>query len=266
MKVFINILKSVVIFYWVLAAGLFSSMFFFPSAIDGLHEGYNGFIELVGGEVVIEEEQPVCQAITPECGWEYVVQSGPVQSYIETPVFEVEPVVGDKYILIDDNDDLFYSLFIYEELATPGVCEDDPLTEEIECPVQTVLAWVEYQVSIVEPVEFLEDSIWYNAETGELFTAILTQSTPEPSIILGPLSREEFVDQLETLLIYSVIGMVPFSVMVFSFSRRYQEAVSSPKQAVAGKQKDKIVKQKAKVDKQLAKIQSIGVTGIQIKK
>jgi hypothetical protein len=268
MKVFINILKSVIIFYWVLAAGLFTSMFFFPSAIDGLHNGYNNFIELAGGEVVIgEDEEPVtCLAITPECGWEFSLQSEPVQSYTETPVFEVEPVIGDMYILVDDNDDLFYSLFVYEELATPGVCEDDPSTEEDACPVQTALTWVEYQVSIVEPVEFTEDSFWYNVETGELFTAILVQAIPEPSIVLGPLTREEFFDQLETLLVYSVIVMVPFTFLVFSFSKKYQEAVSSPKTAASGKEKDKIVKQKAKVDKKLAKIQSIGVTGIQIKK
>jgi hypothetical protein len=269
MKVFINILKSVIIFYWVIASGLFSSMFFFPSAIDGLHEGYNSFIELAGGEVAIGEvEEPVtCLAITPECGWEYIVQSGPVLSYTETPVFEVEPVEGDMYVLVDDNDDLFYSLFIYEELATPGACEDDPQTDEDECPVVTTFGWVEYQVSLVEPEELLDGSFWYDVEAQELFVVFLVQQDYSFSpIVLEPLTREEFFDQLETLLVYSVIVMVPFTFLVFSFSKKYQQATSSPKTTVSEKQKDKIVKEKAKVDKKLAKIQSIGVTGIQIKK
>jgi hypothetical protein len=256
MKVFFNLLKAIAVFYWVLAAGLFTSMIFFPNAIDSLYSGYSGFVELVDGEVVVEDDEVTCLAITPECGWEFSLQSEPVQSYTETPIFEVEPVIGDMYILVDDNDDLFYSLFVYEELATPGVCEDDPQTDEDECPVIATFGWVEYQVSIVEPVEFTEDSVWYNVETGELFTAILVQSISEPSIVLGPLTREEFVIALETLLVYSSVVMVPYTFLAFSIGSRFSTSIAKEKSVGSKKEPKQNVKSSAK---------TVGLTNITLK-
>jgi hypothetical protein len=257
MKVFINILKSVIIFYWVLAAGLFTSMLFFPSAIDSLYSGYSDFVELV--------DEPTCLALIPECGYygevetEEPIESSKPKTSSNGEASEVEPSSDDEEPTEDE---------------TPVTDDEEPVTDEEESTEPT-----EDETPVTddeEPTEPTEDETPVTDDE-ELVTdeEESTEPTEDETVIEDEeeyvflpsiTSREEFFDQLETLLVYSVIGMVPFTFLVFSFSKKYQEAVSSPKTAASGKEKDKIVKQKAKVDKKLAKIQSIGVTGIQIKK
>jgi hypothetical protein len=129
-----------------------------------------------------DEELFTCLAIIPECGWEFTWKFETVKSFLETPVFEVEPVVGDKYVLIDDNDDLFYSLFIYEELVTSGACEDDPQTDEDECPVVATFGWVEYQVSLFEPLNPAVGNLWYDEIEELLYEYILIPTIEDNTV------------------------------------------------------------------------------------
>lgn len=359
MKFFFNLLKSIAVLYWVLAAGIFISMLFFPKAISGLHSGYNDFAGLVNGEVVVvvDDSEPF-----NEPTW----VSEEVALFQEAPIFVTEPSLGDKYVLADDNDDLFYSLFVYEGPdACPAVCYDDPATEEVECdPLPECLPqWVESPVSLEEPLEAILGDIWYSVETQELFTFVATPVVIEPvfelvwegevlpviseldlpvedlewyvveeSILDGddfatvfyvvwsseeildeegnlivvdniswesfevslikpeeavegdmwfevesstlfqaflieaipdvgeieftiqPLSEEEFIDGLETILVYSLVGMVPYTIAVFSLSSAFEQAAHSSDPKVKGSAKSKNGK--------AVKVQTFGLTNL----
>jgi hypothetical protein len=54
MKFILNLLKGLAVFYWVLAAALFTSVLFFPSVIDGLYIGYTGITDSTTSSEVVE--------------------------------------------------------------------------------------------------------------------------------------------------------------------------------------------------------------------
>lgn len=357
MKFFFNFLKSLAVLYWVLAAGLFLSMLFFPKAISSLHSGYNDFANAVNGEVVvvIDDSEPFNEPV-----W----VSEEVQAFEQEPVFVTEPVIGDKYVLLDNNDDLFASLFEYNVAEfCPEVCYDDPATEEIECdplpvcvepqwlespvslieiedaiegdrwysletqelftlvatpvviepefelvwegevlpvadfPVEDLemfvsessindrdtlvtvhyvvwsseevvdeegnlividrIDWESFVVSIFEPIEFVEGDMWFEVESSTLFVAFLQEVIPvveEPiSLTIQPLTEEEFIDGLETILVYSLIGMVPYTFVVFSLGAAFNGQPASSSEP-------KSRNSKAKVEA------TFGLTGLKIKK
>jgi hypothetical protein len=164
-----------------------------------------------------------------------------------------EPVYGDMYIVIDENDDLFHSLFVFvvsTDLNAAG--------EEI-----VVSGWEEVLVPIGETDGY---DFFYDAESGQLFVLELLETggpgpLPEEEVVLGELTREEFVLALEEILIYSAIFMLPFTILVFTVGAKLNEASSEidPNPEV-------IIENKESRKKAAVRTRAIGVTRLRVRK
>jgi hypothetical protein len=163
-----------------------------------------------------------------------------------------DPVHGDMYIVIDSNDDLFYSVFVFvvsTDLNEAG--------EEI-----VVSEWVEVIVPIGQTEGY---DFYYDVELGQIFILELVETggpgpLPEEEIVIGELTREEFVVALEEILIYSAIFMLPLTILVFSLGGKFNEATSEIEPV-------EIVTEEQKQSKKLAaKTRAIGVTRLRVRK
>jgi hypothetical protein len=157
------------------------------------------------------------------------------------------------YIVIDENDDLFHSLFVFvvsTDLNAAG--------EEI-----VVSGWEEVQAPIGETDGY---DFFYDSESGQLFLLELHETggpgpLPEEEVVLGELTREEFVLALEEILIYSAIFMLPFTILVFTVGAKLNEASSEidPNPEV-------IIENKESRKKAAVRTRAIGVTRLRVRK
>jgi hypothetical protein len=314
MKLIVNVFKSLAILYWVLAAGLFTSMLFFPSAIDTLYNGYTQF-----AEVIEVEEEPTCLALIPECGYygeveteepvveeessepvteeseepvvkeeseEPVVEeesSEPVTEESEEPVVEEEseePVVEEESEeATTESEEPSEPVTTEEETTEPSETEEESSEESSEPETTSEGETTEVDPSSEEPTTSEEETTEPTEEEEEVVIdeETLVDPIPEEETVIDEeeyvflpsiTSREEFVTALESLLVYSAIIMLPFTILAFSIGKRlgsYSEEVSVS-QTSEEKAKAKLLGKKAKVDKKLESIKSIGITGIKIKK
>jgi hypothetical protein len=259
MKVILIVLKTLVITYWALAATLFTSMLFFPSAIDTLYSGYTQFVEVI--EV---EEEPTCLALIPECGYEGEVEE-PVTSEEETPVDPIpeesssEVVEGEEPVTSEESSEPETSSTDGEAAEVEPSSEEEPVVdgEESSEPVEG-----ETEEEVTEPSE--EEEVVVDEETEEVTTE--EEEVDEPIVVdFIPLTKEEFVNVLESILIYSAVSMLPVTLFVFSLGRKHRDLSASTKpeveQPVTVTDASGKVKKSAKV-----KYESIGLTGLKIKK
>jgi hypothetical protein len=259
MKAILIVLKTLVITYWALAATLFTSMLFFPSAIDTLYSGYTQFVEII--EV---EEEPTCLALIPECGYEGEVEE-PVTSEVETPVDPIpeesssEPVEGEEPVTSEESSEPETSSTDGEAAEVDPSSEEEPVADDEESsePVEG-----ETEEEVTEPSE--EEEVIIDEETEE--EVVVEEETDEPIIVdFIPLTEEEFVNVLETILIYSAVSMLPITLFVFSLGRKHKELSASTKPVV---EKPAVVTDVSGKVKKSAKVkyESIGLTGFKIKK
>jgi len=265
MKAILIVLKTLVITYWALAATLFTSMLFFPSAIDTLYSGYTQFVEII--EV---EDEPTCLALIPECGYYGEVET-------EEPVVEEEssePVTEEsEETIVDEEESSEEVVTESEESSEPVTTEEETSEESSEPETTSDGEAAEVDPSSEEPTTSEEEPTEPTEEEEEV---VIDEETPvdpipeeeviEPIIVdFIPLTEEEFVNVLETILIYSAVSMLPITLFVFSLGKKHRD-LSSPtkpeieKPAVVTDASGK-VKKSAKV-----KYESIGLTGLKIKK
>jgi hypothetical protein len=256
MKFILNLFKGLAVLYWVLAASLFTSVLFFPSAIDSLYGAYSGIVgEPTSSEVSISsseeavtssEETVRCLAITPECGWEIVV----IETEILVISIDEELPAGVEFFISAESlldDDLFATLLVFN-------------IDSAE--------WEEIQVPLSAPEIIEHESFWFDQELGIIFYAELVDvwqtggpdPIPEEEIVLGEMTRDEFVLALEEILIYSAIFMLPFTILVFTVGAKLNEASSEidPNPEVIIENKE--------AKKQAAKTRTIGVTRLRVRK
>jgi hypothetical protein len=251
MKAILIVLKTLVITYWALAATLFTSMLFFPSAIDTLYNGYTQFVEII--EV---EEEPTCLALIPECGYEGEEET-PVDPIPEESSSEV--VESEEPVTEEESSEPETSSTDGEAAEVDPSSEEEPVADDEESsePVEG-----ETEEEATEPSE--EEEVIIDEETEE--EVVVEEETDEPIIVdFIPLTEEEFVNVLETILIYSVVSMLPITLFVFSLSRKHRE-LSSPTKPVV--EKPAVVTDASGKVKKSAKVkyESIGLTGLKIKK
>jgi outer membrane biosynthesis protein TonB len=276
MKLIVNVFKALAVLYWVLAAGLFTSMLFFPSAIDTLYNGYTQFVE------VVEEDEPTCLALIPECGYygEVETEEEPVVEESSEPVEgEVEETTSEETVTSDE--ETTEPSETEEEVAATEGDSEETVTDEEETEEEATTESEESSEPAEESSEPAEESsepaeeeteeeevVTTEEETSEVEEEVVVEE--EEEVILLPLitNREEFVTALETLLVYSAIIMLPFTLLAFSIGKKLGSYSAEPvvTQTSEEKAKAKLTDKKAKVDKKLASIKSIGVTGIKIKK
>jgi len=194
MKIILIILKTLVITYWAVAATLFSSMLFFPSAIDTLYTGYLQIVEVV--EVPSEEEPLTCEALISECGYE------------ELEISEEEPVIEDE-----TSEEV-----VEEESEEPVIEDEEETTEPSEEDSETLEVEDETEEIVIED------------ETEE--EPVIEDETVTVSEEFTPLTKEEFITTLEVLLVYSVIVMLPFTFLVFSLSKKHRDLSTTKKPEV----------------------------------
>jgi hypothetical protein len=289
MKAILIVLKTLVITYWVLAATLFTSMLFFPSAIDTLYSGYTQFVEVI--EV---EEEPTCLALIPECGYygeveteEPVVEeesSEPVTEESEEPVVEEEssepvteeseePVVNEEESseeVVTESEESSEPVTTEEETTEPSETEEETSDESSEPETTSDGEAAEVEPSSEEPTTSEEET------TEEEEEVVIDEETPvdpipeeeltEPIIVdFIPLTEEEFVNVLETILIYSAVSMLPITLFVFSLGKKHRDLSSPTKPEI---QKPAVVTDASGKVKKSAKVkyESIGLTGLKIKK
>jgi hypothetical protein len=263
MKAILIVLKTLVITYWALAATLFTSMLFFPSAIDTLYSGYTQFVEII--EV---EEEPTCLALIPECGYYGEVET-------EEPVVEEEssePVTeeSEEPIIEDESSE---PVTTEEETTEPSETEEESSEESSEPETTSDGEAAEVDPSSEEPTTSEEETTEPSEEEEEV---VIDEETPvdpipeeevtEPIIVdFIPLTEEEFVNLLETILIYSAVSMLPITLFVFSLGKKHRDLSSPTKPEI---QKPAVVTDASGKVKKSAKVkyESIGLTGLKIKK
>lgn len=163
-----------------------------------------------------------------------------------------DPVHGDMYIVIDSNDDLFYSVFVFVVSTDLNEAGEEVVVSE----------WVEVIVPIGQTEGY---DFYYDVDLGQIFILELVQTggpdpLPEEEIVIGELTREEFVVALEEILIYSAIFMLPLTILVFSLGGKFNEATSEIEPV-------EIVTEEQKQSKKLAaKTRAIGVTRLRVRK
>lgn len=306
MKAILNLLKGLAVIYWVLAASLFTSMLFFPQAIDVLHETYNNAFagspssevvssseeipssveeilsssleEIISSEELVSsseeivsssegattssedipsslpESQPLRQAdvCTRQCIDDPATEENECLSacdfeltwvgYDISTEIPAEPVHGDMYIVIDENDDLFHSVFVF--VVSTDLNENG---EEI-----IVSEWVEVIVPIGQTEGY---DFYYDPQLGQIFILELIETGG-----IDPLPEEEFVAGLEEILIYSAIFMLPFTILVFSLGSKLNESSSeidpNPEVIIENRQSKK----------HAVRTRAIGVTRLRVRK
>jgi len=265
MKAILIVLKTLVITYWALAATLFTSMLFFPSAIDTLYSGYTQLVEII--EV---EEEPTCLALIPECGYygeveteEPVVEEETSEEATAESEESSEPVTTEEETIVNE-----------EESSEEVVTESEESSEESSEPETTSDGEAaEVDPSSEEPTTSEEETTEPSEEEEEV---VIDEETPvdpipeeevtEPIIVdFIPLTEEEFVNVLETILIYSAVSMLPITLFVFSLGKKHRDLSSPTKPEI---QKPAVVTDASGKVKKSAKVkyESIGLTGLKIKK
>jgi hypothetical protein len=186
-------------------------------------------------------------AITPACGWELVVSETEV---LVLSIDEELPVNVDFFISAESllDDDLFATLLAFN-------------VESSE--------WEEIQVPLSAPEVIEHESFWFDQESGIIFYAQWVDiwetggpgPLPEEEVVLGELTREEFVLALEEILIYSAIFMLPFTILVFTVGAKLNEASSEidPNPEV-------IIENKESRKKAAVRTRAIGVTRLRVRK
>jgi len=258
MKAILIVLKTLVITYWALAATLFTSMLFFPSAIDTLYSGYSQFVEII--EV---EDEPTCLALIPECGY---------YGEVETE----EPVVNEEESseeVVTESEESSEPVTTEEETTEPSETEEESSEESSEPETTSDGEAAEADPSSEEPTTSEEETTEPSEEDEEV---VIDEETPvdpipeeevtEPIIVdFIPLTEEEFVNVLETILIYSAVSMLPITLFVFSLGKKHRDLSSPTKPEI---QKPAVVTDASGKVKKSAKVkyESIGLTGLKIKK
>jgi len=230
MKLILNIFKSLSVLYWALAASLFVSMVFFPGAIDTLHNGYNEFVNAV----VQPESSEVSSSL--ESSSEEVISSSEESSSSEEVSSEEtsssEEVPASEPLRMNSGSEESSEEIVDEETSS----EDEVTCLALECEEETP----------VDPI-------------------------PEEEVVLEltSLTREEFVSALESILIYSALVMLPFTILVFSLSSKLndysKEEVADEvvaEEVPVSEPKEKKEKQSSKKIKE----ESIGLTGLKVRK
>jgi hypothetical protein len=246
MKLIINIFKGLSILYWVLAASLFITMVFFPRAIDALHTGYNDFLATVPASSEVLEESSIVEesSIIDESSIEETSSSEDVVSSEDSSSEEAtsseETSSSEDVVSSEDSSS--------EEIPTSEPLRANPGNSSEEDDVTCLALECEEETGGVDPL-------------------------PEEEIELTYLTREEFVSALESILVYSALFMLPFTILVFSFGAKLasyskpetaevvEEVVETPTNKVSLSEK----KNKKEVEKKSKQI-SIGLTGLRVKK
>jgi len=248
MKLILKLLKAVSVLYWVIAASLFISLLFIPQALDTAYDAYLGVAgQLQSSEVVEEEsssEVSSSEIVTSESSSEEVSSEEPSSS---------EEVSSS------------------EESSSEEVSSEEPSSSE-EVPASEPLrmnsSGEESSEEIVEEETSSEDEVTCLALECEEETPV--DPIPEEEVVSEEtefvvLSKAEFKDALEQNLLYSAIIMIPFTILVFSLSKKLEGEDLLPEEV---KKETKEIAEKSKNKKAVkaTKLVEIGLTGIKVPK
>jgi hypothetical protein len=236
MKLILNIFKSLAVLYWVLAASLFITMVFFPGAIDTLHNGYNEFAGLVAQP---SSSEVVDSSLTEESSSSEEVSSEVVDSSEELSSEEVTSSSEDS--------------ITSEETTSEEVTSSEDSSSSEELPSSEPAGR-----RFSNPVEEDED---------EVVCLALECEEETPVLELTALTREEFVSALESILVYSALGMLPFTILVFTISSKLSDYSKEEETEEVVEEETTVLEPKEKKQSsKKVKEESIGLTGLKIRK